>query len=750
MLNIKKTAAFVMSLLLCVPSYAAVTAAADVDLKHESSEDILVDDDINAVDTETVSSELKTADGFSYSVTVDNTACIEMCTSKEKDLVIPDTIDGLKVTNLGKTAFGSDDTAPYETITLPDTLEYISASNPFIHCKSLKEIITGENNTAYKTADGVLYSKDMTEIVCYPCAISGDSYTIDKKTTKIGASAFYCSKLKNITFPSALETVEHHGISNCENLVSADLSGTAVKTLNDFCFIGCTKLSDVKLSATIQNINGGVFANCSSLETIDLPMGLLAIGQSAFANTGLTYAVIPDSVQEIDYSAFGYTITDDGTETADPDFILVGSNTGSAAYVYAKDSDSDYEYQNDFIFMTNDEFTKRQEILNLEKFTEGDFEYTVQDGSAAVTNCLSNEETVTVPEKLGGYPVTSTYMSAFSSCFARKIILPETITIIREGSFFGCSFLTELTLPQSVKDIEDNAFSGCQVLEKIDLGGAENLGRQLFDDCPKLTSITLSGKCKTFSEDEPFIVCNALREINVAGEGDGNFTSKEGVLYSRDMKSLIAYPASKSDKEFKIPSEVEIIEQSAFAYANFLETVDLSSVKVINDYAFEGCDSLTKVKMSKELTTLGADAFYDCHNLKSLRFYDKIENIAEYSFGFCYNESADTEEGAGTEENDKVTEGFKVYAEKGSIPYLYAEEFGLTPVSGTIELFDHNVSVVFLIVCGAIILLLILALIISAAVKNRKKKKAEKAKADAIKKRKAEKDAAEKKDEEKE
>lgn len=749
MLNFKKTAAFMMSLLLCISSSAAVTAFAsddDIDLKHEGSENIYVDEDVNAIGDDTDSADLKTSGDFSYSVTVSNTACIEACTSKEKDIVIPDTIDGLKVTDLGGNALGSDyDSSPFETVTLPETIEYISASNPFIYCTKLKAVITDEKNSHYTAVDGVLYSKDMTELVCYPNAKNGDSFTIDKKVKTIGASAFYSSKLKSVVFPSSLETVNHHAFGNCENLASVDFSGTSLQKLDDFCFIGCTKLSDVKLPDTLTNIGGGAFANCSSLTEIEFPLGLLEIGQSAFANTGLTYAVIPDSVQSIEYSAFGYDIADDGTETANPDFIMVGKN-GSAASIYATDSDSDYDYANSFIFMTNEDFAKRQELLSLDTVTEGDFEYTIQDGKAAVVNCLSTEDTVTVPDTLGGCPVDSAYMGAFSNCYAKKIILPETVTLIREGTFYGCSFLTELTLPQSVTKIEDNAFGNCQALEKLDLGGAVDLGKELFENCPKLRSITLSGKCKTFSEDEPFLTCNSLTEINIAGEGDGNFASVDGVLYSKDMKSLIAYPASKSNKEFKIPSEVEIIEQSAFGYANFLETVDLSNVKYISEYAFEGCDSLTRVKMSKELTTLCSDAFYNCHNLKSLRFYDKIENIAEYSFGFCHNDNADTENGEST---DMAVEGFKVYAEKDSIPYMYAEDFGLTVVSGTIELFGHNVSVIFLIVCGALIFVLILSLIISAAVKKHKKKKEEKAKADAAKKRKAEKEAAEKTDEEK-
>ena len=717
MINIKKTAAFMMSLLLCVSSAAALTVSAEVDLKHGSDEDIFVDSDINVVDTEDGASDLKKSGDFSYSVTTENTVRIESCTSKEKDLVIPDNIDGMAVAELGKTAFGNDsDNSVYETITIPDSVNLIAASNPFYYCPKLKEIILSGDNENYSVSDGILYSKDMSSLICYPSARSGDSFTIDNKVKSIGDCAFYASKLKTVTFPTGLSSIGHHGFGNCESLKAVDMSKTSIKELDDFVFIGCTSLSDVKLPECITNIGGGAFASCSSLAEIEFPIGLLEIGQSAFANTALKHAVIPDSVQNIEYCAFGYSIADDGTETADPNFAIVGSN-GSAAFIYATDSDEDYGYRNNFTFLLPEEFEKQQAILSLEKFTDGDFEYTVENGTAAITNCLSTEETVDVPEKLGGYTVTSTYMSAFSNCYARKINLPETVTLIREGSFFGCTYLTEITLPQSVKDIESNAFGNCKVLEKIDLGGAENLGNNVFDNCPVLKSVTISGNCKTIEGDEPFLTCNSLEKF-IVGSGDGEFASKDGVLYTKDMKVLVAYPASKKDKLFKIPDSVETIAQSAFAYANFLETVDLSSVKTIEEYAFEGCVVLNRVKMSKELAILGADAFYDCNQLKSLRFYDKIEKIANYSFGFHYNENAESDE-----DTDIIVEGFKVYAEKDSDPYLYAKEFGLETVSGTVELFDHNVSVAFLIVCGALVLVLILSLIISVIVKKHKKNK---------------------------
>ena len=197
-----------------------------------------------------------------------------------------------------------------------------------------------------------------------------------------------------------------------------------------------------------------------------------------------------------------------------------------------------------------------------------------------------------------------------------------------------------------------------------------------------------------------------------------------------------------------MPDSVKLIANSAFAYNNYLEEIDLSTVEEIGVYCFENCKALRKVKMSKELKVLGADAFYECMKLKSLRFYDKVEKIGTYSFGFFYDDEINLlEEDADTKEaTDALIEGFKVYADKDTIPYQYAVDYGIKAVPGTIEIGDHNVSKIFLIVMGVLLAGLIILLIAVASVKKHRKKKEEekleKIKANVAEKMKAKKEKA--------
>lgn len=754
MIKPRKTAAFMLSLLLCASACIPAASFVHADTKYEdwgeSSDPTYTDEEGNTYSSQDeLLASYPVSGDFSYSVKDDGNVCIQLWSGSDTELTIPDTIEGKKVTELGKFAFGRDyENSPVEIISIPASIEYISADNPFIYCPMLKSVEVDSGSKGYVSVDGVLYTKDKSALICYPSNKEGDSYTIDSNVKTIGTSAVFMTKLKNIVFPDSLENISRHAFNNNLYIKSVDLSKTSLTEIGDFAFAECTTLSDVKFPSTLQKIGGGAFSNCKLIKDIELPDGLITVGQSAFINTGLEYIIIPPSVEDIGYSAFGYKLNDYGNETAIEGFTVVGE-IGSAATTYCTDSDSDYDYKNSFAFMTPENFKESQELESLEKLYDKDIEYAVVDGNAVITGCASSEPDLVIPEKLGGYDVTAIYTTAFSNCTSSTIKLPETVTEIRNGAFFNCKNLTEIVLPKSVKTIGKSAFGDCPVLAKADLGGAETIGETVFEDCPALTSITISGDCKLVSGDEPFLTYNTLTEINVTEGGNGSYCSVDGVLYDKAMTTLLAYPASNPRKSFKVPDQVKGIENSAFAYSNYLEEIDLSNVEKIGVYAFEESKALRKVKMSKELRELGADAFYGCMELKSLRFYDKIEKIGNYSFGFCYEDASNMldEDYDGEDPGDVLIKDFKIYADKDSIPYQYAEDFGIKAVSGTIEIGDHNVSKIFLIVMGVLLAAVIVLVIALSASKKHKKnkeeKKLEQIKANAAEKIKAKKEKAE-------
>ena len=228
----KRTAAFLASLMICIS-----TAAAPISVYAENGDDTSAatveefEEDEEAAASTASESYIVSGD-FSYSLNSDGSAQIQDCTATGTELTIPDTIDGIKVAELGKTAFGSDpENCPFEKINLPASIEYISSSDPFMYCTKLKEITVDAANEYYTVSDGVLFSKDMTLLVCYPQMLGGSSYTIPEGVTELGSAALYNTGLEEITFPSTLAVIDYFALGSLTGLTSVDMSGTALSSI---------------------------------------------------------------------------------------------------------------------------------------------------------------------------------------------------------------------------------------------------------------------------------------------------------------------------------------------------------------------------------------------------------------------------------------------------------------------------------------------------------------------------------------
>ncbi|MBQ2252364.1 MAG: leucine-rich repeat domain-containing protein, partial [Clostridia bacterium] len=249
--------------------------------------------------------------------------------------------------------------------------------------------------------------------------------------------------------------------------------------------------------------------------------------------------------------------------------------------------------------------------------TENGYIYTDSYGTAFLVGV---EETVTgdvvIPSTLGGMEVSAIGASVFyDRTDITSVTIPNTVERICDHAFSGCTSLAEVTIPDSVKELDRFAFGSCTSLVRVNIGQ----GLEIFD---------------VYGDFSAFTGCSALEEIHVSVENK-TFASEDGVLFSKDKKTLIDYPEGKKDASYTIPSGVSVIREQAFADANRLNTVSISAdVKTIGDYAFARAN-LTSVVFSEGVEEIGVSAFAECESLTQIHFPDSLTSIGDYALTDC-------------------------------------------------------------------------------------------------------------------
>ena len=382
------------------------------------------------------------SDSKSYTVTG-----IGTCT--ESDIVIG-IYKGYSITSIDFHAFFFCDNLT--SVVIPDSVTGIY-EGAFSHCRSLTSITVDGNNSAYKSIDGNLYTKDEKTLI---------QYAIGKKDTEF--------KVPN-----------------------------GVTSIGDYAFMSCESLTSIVIPDSVTSIGDGAFGYCASLTSIVIPDSVTIIGISVFSDcAGLTIyceATSKPSGWHSDWNwsdrpvVWGYNNI---TTNSEYDYVLHNDKAhltkykGDATEVIIPSSIDGYEVEFfGSIFSENESITS-VEIPNS----------VTSIGHYAFYHC-TNLTNVTI-----GNGVTSIGGDVFSYCKSlTSIVIPDSVTSIGHYTFYRCTSLTSVTIGNGVTSIGNAAFYYCDSLTSVRIGNSvTSIGGYAFYDCYSLMSIVIPDSVTSISE----------------------------------------------------------------------------------------------------------------------------------------------------------------------------------------------------------------------------------------------------------
>ena len=260
-------------------------------------------------------------------------------------------------------------------------------------------------------------------------------------------------------------------------------------------------------------------------------------------------------------------------------------------------------------------------------------------GGFAFSDCKNLTE-ITIPDS-----VTEIGSFAFYRCTSlSKVQLSNGLTKIDNYAFYYCTSLTEITIPDSVTEIGKSVFSGCSSLVEItvspDNKNYVSVDGVLFSkDMSTLLVYPAGNKCSTYIvpdsvtkiDDAALFGCVYLTDITVSSDNK-NYISVDGVLFTKNMSTLVAYPAGNERSTYTIPYGVKKI--CVFAYCENLKEIVFpdSVIDVSSELFIVGCYSFTNITVSPGKKMLSSsDGVLFANNERELIKYPAANERSTYT-----------------------------------------------------------------------------------------------------------------------
>lgn len=485
----------------------------------------------------------------------------------EGDVVIPEGVTKICASsfyqNENEKSAVTSLTIPKSVTRISDVPNYFTGNGDLYwyelsQCKTLESISVAAENPNYQSKDGVLFSKDGTQLLCYPRGKSG-AYEIPAGVTE----------------------------------------------LEDGIFFGCELLSSVTLPQGMTKIGQSAFSSCTSLAEVSIPDSVTEVGYQAFRDTAILEAQT-GAAKYVDH-----WLIDFDSSVSELEILpgTVGIADGALHYKYVDDEEQDAKYLRkltipDSVKYICDEMFddgyggKGYSFINVSKLEEVSMSDTLKEQYLRlfVYSPWAQAQAETLDN---GMKVIDDILVDASMCEG-DVVVPDGITTVA-----GCSFgkydgeneqnmykIKSITFPDSVTRIESYAFVWCMGLEKINIPShLQYLGSvweymtvaypNPYQATPhlelpdSLTEIELLGLAGAESVKFPDTMTELPSGIaSGAGYVACSTYKASEVILPENLKIISAFSLAGNDFEsITIPKTVTKIEWGAFANCTNLQDV---------------------------------------------------------------------------------------------------------------------------------------------------------------------------------
>lgn len=222
----------------------------------------------------------------------------------------------------------------------------------------------------------------------------------------------------------------------------------------------------------------------------------------------------------------------------------------------------------------------------------------------------------------------------------KKVVIKNGVTSVSDKAFYKCKNLSKVTIGKSVKKIGIDSFNGTKIKKVTIPKKVKEIGQDAFENCKQLENITLPGKytLKKKKGDDAYatimggsmagtvtfstsIDLKTVTYVNSnvfdVSANDKNYTSKSGMIYTKDGKTLVR--VSAGTKELSIDEGCETFALQSILYARYFDGDDYvvcdklekiripASVKKIDYNAYQAGDYHERFDIGKDIVISGAD-----------------------------------------------------------------------------------------------------------------------------------------------